>query len=71
MNLLQHSRLTVEVDKNRKLMDELNVSQRRVSNLEVELQESMQTSNKPYEDIQHIQRDMDTVVRENENLKRR
>ncbi|XP_069132488.1 uncharacterized protein [Argopecten irradians] len=64
-------RLSVEVDKNRKITDDINVCQRRIAALQAELDDAKMSSNQPYEDINRLQRDIDNLVRENENYKRR
>ncbi|XP_021368992.1 uncharacterized protein LOC110460435 isoform X3 [Mizuhopecten yessoensis] len=64
-------RLSVEVDKNRKITDDVNVCQRKIVALQAELEDARMSSSQPYEDINRLQRDMDNLVRENENYKRR
>lgn len=61
----------MEVDKNRKITDEINICQRRIISLESELNDAKMMSNQPYDEMQHMQRDLDNLVRENENFKRR
>ena len=67
---LSCSRLSVETDKNRRLMDDLNLSQRRASNLETELMEIRQAGDGRV-DFQHLQREYDKILRENNDLKHR
>ncbi|XP_033752068.1 uncharacterized protein LOC117335906 isoform X3 [Pecten maximus] len=64
-------RFSVEVDKNRKLTDDINVCQRKMVALQAELEDAKMSSSQPYEDINRLQRDIDCLVRENENYKRR
>ncbi|XP_060086406.1 uncharacterized protein LOC132565720 [Ylistrum balloti] len=64
-------RLSVEVDKNRKITDDINVCQRKIMALQTELEDAKMSSSQPYEDMNRLQRDIDSLVRENENFKRR
>ena len=64
------TRLSVETDKNRRLMDDLNLSQRRVSNLEAEVLEMRQAGDGRV-DFQNLQREYDKLLRENLDAKHR
>ena len=63
-------RLSVETDKNRRLMDDLNLAQRRISNLETEVLEMRQAGDGRI-DFQNLQREYDKILRENHDLKHR
>lgn len=52
-------------------MDEMNVLQKRIGMMEAELNEARMASNRPLQDIQHLQKEVDNLTRENETLKRR
>ena len=65
-----HLRLSVETDKNRRLMDDLNLAQKRASSLELELLELKQLGDGRV-DFQNLQRECDKLLRENNDLKHR
>ena len=60
----------METDKNRRLMDDLNLAQRRISNLETEVLEMRQAGDGRI-DFQNLQREYDKILRENHDLKHR
>ncbi|XP_052240589.1 uncharacterized protein LOC127851093 isoform X4 [Dreissena polymorpha] len=64
------SRMAVESDKNRRLVDELNQAQRKANTLETELM-SLRQMGDGRVDFQHLQREMDKLIRENEDHKHR
>lgn len=64
-------RLMVESEKNRRLMEEMNTSHKRIQSLESELSESKVNSGRPYDDINNLTRDSEKMIREIETLKRR
>lgn len=61
----------VESEKNRRLMEEMNTSHKRIQSLESELSESKVNSGRPYDDINNLTRDSEKMIREIETLKRR
>ena len=63
-------RLLVETDKNRKLVDQINTCQQRISCLEQDLMQ-VKVAPRSSDDVPRMQRDMDNLTRENENFKRR
>ena len=63
-------RMAVESDKNRRLVDELNQAQRKANTLETELM-SLRQMGDGRVDFQHLQREMDKLIRENEDHKHR
>ncbi|KAL5007318.1 hypothetical protein ScPMuIL_016124 [Solemya velum] len=63
-------RIAIETDKNKKLIEEINLTQQRMGQLEAELQKS-RASAQTMTDIQKLQRDVDSILRENQDLKRR
>eukprot|EP00105_Crassostrea_gigas_P042874 XP_019927022.1 PREDICTED: uncharacterized protein LOC105338349 isoform X10 [Crassostrea gigas] len=65
------NRLMVESEKNRRLMEEMNTSHKRIQSLESELSESKVNSGRPYDDINNLTRDSEKMIREIETLKRR
>ncbi|XP_078333250.1 lamin-B2.L-like isoform X7 [Crassostrea virginica] len=65
------SRLMVETEKNRKLIEEMNISQKRIQSLQSELSEGRVSSGRPYDDINNLTRDTEKMTREIETLKRR
>lgn len=65
------NRLMVESEKNRRLMEEMNNSHKRIQSLESELSESKVNSGRPYDDINNLTRDSEKMIREIETLKRR
>lgn len=65
------NRLMVESEKNRRLMEEMNNSHKRIQSLESELSESKVNSGRPYDDINNLTRDSEKLIREIETLKRR
>ncbi|XP_060595540.1 uncharacterized protein LOC132749698 isoform X4 [Ruditapes philippinarum] len=64
------SRMAVETDKNRRLMDDMNQLQQKNNNLEAELM-NMRQAGDGRSDFMHLQREMDKIIRENEDHKRR
>ncbi|XP_062598156.1 uncharacterized protein LOC134259569 isoform X3 [Saccostrea cucullata] len=65
------SRLMVETEKNRKLMEEVNISHKRIQSLENEVSETRRSSGRPFDDINTLTRDTEKMAREIETLKRR
>ncbi|XP_052684959.1 uncharacterized protein LOC128164887 isoform X7 [Crassostrea angulata] len=65
------NRLMVESEKNRRLMEEMNTSHKRIQSLESELSESKVNSGRPYDDINNLTRDSEKMIREIETLKHR
>lgn len=65
------NRLMVESEKNRRLMEEMNTSHKRIQSLESELSESKVNSGRPYDNINNLTRDSEKMIREIETLKRR
>lgn len=61
----------VETEKNRKLIEEMNISQKRIQSLQSELSEGRVSSGRPYDDINNLTRDTEKMTREIETLKRR
>lgn len=61
----------VESEKNRRLMEEMNTSHKRIQSLESELSESKVNSGRPYDNINNLTRDSEKMIREIETLKRR
>ncbi|XP_053383865.1 uncharacterized protein LOC123536790 [Mercenaria mercenaria] len=64
------SRMAVETDKNRRLMDDINQLQQKNNSLETELMNIRQAGD-GRSDFMHLQREMDKIIRENEDHKRR
>ncbi|KAL4224796.1 Intermediate filament tail domain-containing protein [Mactra antiquata] len=64
------TRLAAEVDKNHRLIDDLNQLQRKTNTLEGELMNLRQAGD-GRSDFMHLQREMDKIIRENEEHKRR
>ncbi|XP_052799852.1 uncharacterized protein LOC128231279 isoform X3 [Mya arenaria] len=64
------SRLAAEADKTRRLIDDLNQSQRQAQGLEAELMQLKQLGDGRV-DFHHLQREMDKLIRENEDHKHR
>lgn len=62
--------MAVETDKNRRLTDEMNQLQRRLNGVESELMGLKQIGDGKI-DFQHLQREMDKLIRENEDHKHR
>lgn len=62
--------MAVEADKNRRLTDDLNEMQRKINGLESELLGIKQIGDGKI-DFQHLQREMDKLIRENEDHKHR
>lgn len=62
--------MAVELDKNRRLMSDVNQLQQKTSSLETELMNLRQTGD-GRSDFMHLQREMDKIIRENEDHKRR
>ena len=60
----------METDKNRKLVDQINTCQQRISCLEQDLMQ-VKVAPRSSDDVPRMQRDMDNLTRENENFKRR
>lgn len=64
------NRLLLETDKNRKLVDQMNSFQQRISVLEQELVQARMTP-LPKDDMPRMRRDIENLSRENESLKQR
>lgn len=62
--------MAAEVDKNRRLTDDMNQLHHRYSTLETELMNLRQAGD-GRGDFMHLQREMDKIIRENEDHKRR
>ena len=60
----------METDKNRKLVDQINTCQQRISGLEQDLMQ-VKVAPRLSDDVPRMQRDIDNLTRENENFKRR
>lgn len=60
----------METDKNRKLVDQMNSFQQRISVLEQELVQARMTP-LPKDDVPRMRRDIENLSRENESLKQR
>ncbi|XP_048727048.2 uncharacterized protein LOC125645531 isoform X5 [Ostrea edulis] len=67
----QDARLSVESEKTRKLMEEVNISHKRIQSLQNELAETRASAGRPFDDINSLTRDADKMTREIETLKRR
>ncbi|KAK7481494.1 hypothetical protein BaRGS_00027256 [Batillaria attramentaria] len=64
-------RLSVEVDKNNKLLDQINDYQRRIGSLESEIQDLRIASSRPGQDIEQLKRNIENLTREAETWKHR
>ena len=60
----------METDKNRKLVDQMNSFQQRISVLEQELVQARMAP-LPKDDVPRMRRDIENLSRENESLKQR
>ncbi|KAK3576197.1 hypothetical protein CHS0354_016020 [Potamilus streckersoni] len=65
------SRLSVENDRNRRLTDEINTLQRKLTHMEAELLEVRSVTGQPKGDVESLRHEIDKLVRENQELKRR
>ncbi|KAL3841700.1 hypothetical protein ACJMK2_019808 [Sinanodonta woodiana] len=65
------SRLSVENDRNRRLTDEINTLQRKLTHMETELLEVRSVTGQPKGDVESLRHEIDKLVRENQELKRR
>ena len=70
LSSIMYLRMAVETDKNRRLTDDLNQMHRRVNSVESELLGLKQVGDGKV-DFQHLQREMDKLIRENEDHKHR
>jgi molecular chaperone GrpE (heat shock protein) len=64
-------RLSIESDKNQKLLGDLNNLQRKIGNLEAELQDLRIAATRPQADMEQMQRTAENLTRENETWKHR
>lgn len=64
-------RLAIETEKNSRLLDEMNVLQRKNNNLEAQIREQDLSSQRPKDEIDQIHRTMENLTREIEQWKHR
>ncbi|KAK3749853.1 hypothetical protein RRG08_066167 [Elysia crispata] len=64
-------RLSIETDKTNKLMDEINLLQRKNANLEAELQDVRISGQRPQQDLDNMARNVEALTREVEAWKHR
>ena len=64
-------RLAIETDKTTKLMDEINLQQRKISGLEAQLQDSRIAEQRPKGDLEQLHRNIENLTREVETWRHR
>ncbi|CAL1537650.1 unnamed protein product [Lymnaea stagnalis] len=64
-------RLAIEIDNTSKLMDENNILQRKIGNLQADVQDARMASQRPQENVDQLHRSIENLMREVEQWKHR